>query len=666
MAANQTSGEQHVQEHYGDADPLLQVEHEFTAGTVEGASRRDFLKLAGFAFASTALSGCQRSPVQYALAPLAPTEEVVAGRSYDLASTCGGCGAGCGLLAKVRDGRPIKLEGNPQHPLSRGGLCAVGQASLLGLYDRLRLRYPLRDGRQATWHEVDQAVREQLAAARKQRGAVRFLTGSLTSPTTRYQVQQFLGTFADARHVVYDTRSCSAILDSHARTHGHRLLPHYHLDQAEVIVGFEADFLGTWLSPTEFTAAYQAGRSLEDPSPKPSYHVQFESRLSLTGSKADQRLVIAPGEVGLVMSHLATRLARKADVALDGGELPGPPVAEAFLDDLADRLWQARGRSLVLCGDDDDGKQALGNLLNHLLDNYGATVDLERPSHQGQGSDADVESLLQEIHNGNVAALFTYQCNPAHDLPAGEALANALRRVPLLVSLSERLDETAALATCVCPVPHYLESWSDAEPVDGLVSVVQPMIEPLGGTRSVLESLASWMGKPQAADDLLRTRWEQKVFPRWRGGGSFQDFWEHTLHDGFAEVAPEPAAARPFNADAVRLAPRVSSPLEGNYTLILYSKVGMPDASHAYNPWLHELPDPVSKVTWDNYACLSPATAAGLGVASGDVVRLEADGADGRQVVLELPAQVQPGQHDQVVAVALGYGSRLSERFASV
>ncbi|HQU43793.1 MAG TPA: 4Fe-4S dicluster domain-containing protein [Pirellulales bacterium] len=635
------------------------------------ATRRDFLMLAGFTFAGTALSGCAPSAVHYAVAPAVQPDELVPGRSYEYASTCAACPAACGLLVKVRDGRPIKLEGNPQHPLSLGGLCAPGQASLLGLYDRLRLRQPLHDGKPSDWHVVDENVRDRLDDIRKRGQAVRFLTGSLAGPTARGQFEQFLNMFADARHVVYNARSCSAILDAHAQTHGVRLLPHYQLEKAEVIVSFGADFLGTWLSPVEFTAAYQAARRLSDSTPRSSYHVQFESCMSLTGSKADRRLCVAPGEVALAMSHLATRLAEKAGAAIQSRELEPPPVSESFLDQLAERLWQSRGRSVVLCGSHDVQEQVLGNLLNHLLDNYGSTVDIERPSHQWQGNDAELAKLLREIQEGNVAALFISQCNPVHDLPDGEALADALRRVPLVVHCAERLDETAALARYVCPVPHYLESWSDAEPVSGLVSLAQPTIAPLANTRSLLESLAAWMGKPQKADELLRAHWEQHVFPRWRGGGTFQDFWEHTLHDGFAHVAPQldqpaPTAPRSFDMDAVRLVPRAGRPAEGTFRLVLYSKVGLPDASHAYNPWLHELPDPVSKITWDNYACLSPSTAAGLGMTSGDVVRLEVPTADGRPTVLELPVLVQPGQHDGVVAVALGYGSRLSHRFAKI
>jgi molybdopterin-containing oxidoreductase family iron-sulfur binding subunit len=677
-----------------------------------GFSRRDFLRLAGFALAGTALAGCQRAPVQHAVPLLVQPEGGVPGTAAHYASVCGGCSAGCGLLVKTRDGRPIKLEGNPEHPLSRGGLCAAGQASLLGLYDRHRLREPLREGRTVSWAEVDQAVRGQLQALRNQGRPVYFLTGSLVSPTTRALIRSFLATFPDGRrggrHVVHDPRSGSAILEAHARTHGGvRLQPHYHLDQADVIVSFDADFLGAWISPVEFTAAYQGGRRPQGTPPRMSYHVQFESRLSLTGSKADQRLAVPPGDIGLVMSHLAVGLAARAGVNLPAEPLEEPPIARRFLDHLIEMLWQSRRRSLVLCGSEDGALQVLANFLNHVLGNYGTTVDVARPAYQVQGNDADLEHLLGELRAGRVGALFVHQCNPVHDLPNGAALAEELRRVPLLVCCAERLDETERLARFVCPVPHSLESWGDAETVNGLVSLSQPVLAPLGNTRPLLESLAAWMGpppggRPQSAYDLLRSAWETEVFPRApvalaalgastvglagsppeqgphlaasalvsaranRGGRTFETFWNQTLHDGVARVTPRPVRVGNFNPSAVRLVPRASRPPAGTYSAVLYAKVGMPDASHAYNPWLHELPDPISKVTWDNYACLSPATAQQLGVQDGDVVRLEASEADGTSRVLELPAFVQLGQHDQVVAVALGYGSQLSERFADI
>ncbi len=646
-----------------DAGPgvLKTLADEFPEGGPRQFRRRDFLKATGFTLGVAFATGCSRAPVQRAIPLLSQPEEMVPGRALFYASTCGGCSAGCGLLAKVRDGRPIKLEGNPQHPVSRGGLCATGQANILGLYDSQRLQHPLKEGKRSSWAEVDREIQAGLASIRGDRGAVRFLSGTITSPTTRATIQEFLNGFPDARHIVYDPLSSSALLDAHEQTHGVRILPQFHFDKAEVIVSFDADFLGTWISPVGYTADYRAGRDLE--AKRGSYHVQFEPRMSVTGSKADRRFAVAPGEMGLLLTHLAQRIARKTGTAVPCDEPEtASSVGAAFLDELADRLWHARGRSLIVCGSNDLQQQLQSNYLNHLLGNYGSTLDVEKPSLQVQGSDKELGGLLAELQDGNVKALFVYGANPAFDLPGGDGLAGALRKVPLLVSFAQRVDETAALARYVLPEQHYLESWNDAEPVSGLVSVSQPTIHPLGDARSLVETIATWNGKPKSAYDLLREHWKADIFPRQKRESNFDAFWDRAVHDGFAEVEPLPIKSKEFNAQVARPILKAPRSETGAFALVLYPTVAMLDGRNAYNPWLHELPDPITKVTWDNYACIAPAAAQRLGVEDGDVVCL---GSSGGQV-FELPAYIQPGQQDQVVAVALGYGSKLSARFAKV
>lgn len=632
---------------------------EFADGGPRQFRRRDFLKATGFTLGVAFATGCSRAPVQRAIPLLSQPEEIVPGRSLFYASTCAGCSAGCGILAKVRDGRPIKLEGNPEHPVSRGGLCATGQASILGLYDSQRLQHSLKDGKKSSWAEVDREIQAEFANIRRDRGAVRFLSRTITSPTTRAAIQEFLKSFPDARHIVYDPLSNSALLDAHEQTHGVRVLPRFRFDKAEVIVSFDADFLGTWISPVEYTADYRAGRDLQ--TKRISYHVQFEPRMSVTGSKADRRLAVAPGEMGQVLTHLAQRVARRVGVPLTSSELEQCSVDSAFLDELADRLWHARGRSLIVCGTNDLQQQLLGNYLNHLLRNYGSTLDVENSSLQVEGSDRDLEGLVGELRDGKVRALVIYGVNPAFDLPGGDGLAGALQKVPLLVSLAQRMDETAALARYVLPDPHYLESWNDNEAVSGLVGVSQPTVHRLGDTRSVAETIAHWNGKPKPDYDILREHWKAAIFPRQKKESNFEAFWDRTVHDGFAAVQPLSIKPREFNAQAVRPFLKAQHPEKGTFALVLYSTVAMLDGRNAYNPWLHELPDPITKVTWDNYASISPAAAQRLGVVDGDVVRLESGGQ-----VFDLPACIQPGQQDQVIAVALGYGSRLSARFAKV
>ncbi|MBI3682662.1 MAG: 4Fe-4S dicluster domain-containing protein [Acidobacteria bacterium] len=631
----------------------------------EISPRRSFLRAAGFTFAGGLLAGCSRAPVERAIPFLEKPEAITPGRAYFYASACAGCTAGCGILAKVRDGRPVKLEGNPEHPLSQGRLCAVGQASILGLYDSARLKHPLKQSKPASWEQADREISESLAQISRNRRGIYLVSNTITSPTLRRQIGRFLDRFPGSRHVVYDPLSSSAILDAHLETHGARLLPRYRFHKAEVIAGFDADFLGTWISPVEFAAGYRAGRSPDGPDARFSYHVQFESRLSLTGAKADKRVVIAPHELTAALAHLAAILSAKANHTVKLSGFGPAPVPDALLAGLAERLWEARGKSLVICGSQDVRTQVITNFLNHLLGNYGATIDLDLPSHQRQGADRDAEALLARLKDGRVDALFFHGVNPVYELPGWDAVAQTIQRIALTVSLSGTLDETAELAHYVCPDHHPLESWGDSEAVSGIVTLVQPAIRPLGKTRSVVESLGAWMGESQSTYDQLRACWKQDVFPRQSDVRSFEEFWEQSVQDGFAKVPPARRQVAAFRMAAVgNLAGAARARQQGAYSLALYPKLAMLDGRHAANPWLQELPDPISKITWDNYACLSPAAAAALNVKDGDVIQVEAGNGSGRAV--EAPVLVQPGQHDRVVALALGYGRKVTERFARV
>jgi molybdopterin-containing oxidoreductase family iron-sulfur binding subunit len=600
--------------------------------------RRNFLKVAGFTLGVGALAGCQRAPLEKAIPYLSATEEITPGRAYWIASTCGACSAGCGVLVKCRDGRPIKIEGNPEHPISRGGLCAIGQASLLELYDSRRPRGPLAKGTTATWPEIDASIREALGVADGAR--VRILTGTVNSPSTIAAIDAFVAAHPGARHDQYDALSSSAILDAHEATHGARLLPRYRFDRADVILSVDADFLGTWISPVEHTAAWASKRRPAGAPPSMSWHVQLEPRMSVTGSKADERHRILPAEASVVLRAILARLeGTRADAKL--------PIAAAALDRIVERLSAHGGSSLVVSGSQRVPDQIAVNLINEHLGNYGATVDLAQPSRQRLGSDRAIARLIDELRATNVDVLIVAGANPVYDFAAQGELERLFRSVPMTIAIAETLDETASAATIVAPAPHYLEAWSDAEPVAGLISFTQPAIAPFFASRSVSESLSVWTGAPKPARDALRAALPASAEPQW---------FEKQLERGFVETVPAAAAPAVLARSALPAAPPEDA---SGLTLLLYPKVAIGAGRHAENPWLQELPDPITKVTWDNYASLSPAAAKRLDVEDGDVVRVEAGGE-----AIELPAHVQPGQHDRAVAIALGYGRAGTERFA--
>ncbi|NOY43297.1 MAG: 4Fe-4S dicluster domain-containing protein [Planctomycetes bacterium] len=626
-------------------------------------NRRRFLEAAGFSISLAALTGCGRAPVETALPfPIQPVG-AIPGRFQDYASTCAGCPTACGLLVGTRDGRPLKMEGLPEHPLSRGGLCAVGQALPIGLYDSHRLTGPLSAGKSSEWASVDQEIIQAFSQIKEQKKAVRFVTPTITSPTLQANIDAFLAQFENAKHVVFDAISSSAILDAHEQTHGVRVLPHYLLDKAKVLISFGADFLGTWISPVEFTAAWSSRRAPTEEYPEMSYHVQIESRMSLTGSNADRRVTIAPNEQHLVLSRLAHEVASLAGKPLENSPPLEGSLADTEIASLARKLWEARGESLVLCDSQDKATQVAVNLINHHLEGYGKTLDVKRPSNQRQGSDRDVQQLVEELEADQVGALLVADVDLLHDLASCQTLADAVGRIPLTISFSQREDEFASLAKFVCPDHHVLESWSDAEPIGGLISLAQPTIRPLRETRAVLESLAVWSDRPTTAYEALQSHWKKTIFPRRQKEASaqFVKFWEQSLREGFVEVEAAKSVVGDFKAGEVK--PLAQQTATGDFSLILYTKVSMPDSRHSHNPWLHELPDPISKVTWGNYVCVSPSDAKELGLVDGDIVKVSA-GDEGPQ--LELPALVQTGQHDGVLAIALAYGCKGTDRFAKI
>src|SRR5262245_54958886 len=327
-----------------------------------GVSRRSYLRAAGFRVAAATLSACSRAPVRSIVSSLAGTEGLAAGRAYHIATTCGGCPAACGVLAKCVDGRPVKLEGLPGHPVSAGGLCAVGQAQVLSLYDGKRLAAPLVAGAKVAWDAADAAVRGRIDAAN---GRVRLLTGTVHSPSTRAWIAEFEKRHG-AKHVAYDALSSSSIADAHRETHGVRALPRYRFDRARVIAAFGADFLGTWISPVEFTAQWRAGRALAPGAAASSKHWQVEARTSTTGLRADRRVRLAPWETADALAELHAAL---------GGSI----ASRAWVNELASELSAARGASLVVCDDAEAGAQAIVNAINERLGNYGAATDLAAP-----------------------------------------------------------------------------------------------------------------------------------------------------------------------------------------------------------------------------------------------------------------------------------------------
>ncbi|MBU2586055.1 MAG: 4Fe-4S dicluster domain-containing protein [Bacteroidetes bacterium] len=622
--------------------------------------RRTFLKLAGFTFAGAMVAGCQQGNVEKAIPYLIKPEEITPGLSYWYTTICSGCTANCGVLVKNRDGRPIKLEGNPDHPISKGGLCAVGQAMVLSLYDSKRLLNPLLQGKETDWETFDANLKSKLEEIKKSDGSVRFLSNTIISPTTNAAITKFLSQFKNSKHVVYDPLSNSAILDSHKVCFGTRVLPKFNFEKAEVIVSIDADFLATWISPVEFTNAYRSGRKLDGKNSKFSYHVQVESRVSLTGSNADKRISVSPNDYKDILLELINEVEKKAGVKKIN--IPIRSVLKTnFKTDLIDRLWKSKGKSLIICGLNDIQLQILTNYLNSLLENYGTTLNISFQSNQLNGNDKDLAELQNEVESGKVSALFIYGLNPAYDLPDAKTFSSKLNEIPVVVTFADRLNETAEVSNFICPEPHMLESWNDSEQIGGIISIQQPAIQPFGKVKSLTECLSSWSGQSQSSIEIIKEVWKKNYFKFQTKEKDFQKFWNEALQNGYAEYSSQKKNTPPFSISSLSFVKNDSNTNDSDFRLVLYPKLAILDGRHAHNPWLQELPDPVTKIVWDNYASVSQKTASEFNLLEGDVVYIQTSKGS-----LELPVHIQPGQHDKIVAVALGYGRKGTDRFTDI
>ena len=622
----------------------------------DGVSRRSFLEMLGYSSLALALTGC-RAPEQKIVPYLVQPVEFTPGVASWFASVCGGCSAACGTLVKVRDGRPIKLEGNPDHPLSQGGLCALAHGQIFGLYDPDRLRQPLIAGQAATWDQVDQQVVAKLAEIKQFGGKICVLTGPTTSPTSRAVIQQFLAQFGNGRHITYEAVSTDAIRRAHLRTHNVAAIPQYRFDKAKLVVSFGADFLGTWVAPMQFTRAYTKARELRDNQREMMRHVQFEAHMSLTGSNADTRIKVSPAEQQLALVYLARLITpdqNSSDVTIssfDSQQLN--PETRQALERLGKDLLRFHGNALVVSGSNNPDVQSIVNYVNYTIGSYGNTVDLTAPYRANDSSDADMTELVQQMNAGEIHALIVSGVNPAYDYFDSHVFANGLQKVSLKVSLNSSLDETSSLADYVCPQSHFLEAWDDVEPVRGTFSINQPTIAPLFQTRAYQETLLRWSGDSRSFHEVLRESWREKLFPQQKQYATFDQFWDQTLQSGYVAVQSASTTALAFKNDGfAEVMARLKAAIHPTASsLVLYQKTSIRDGQFANNPWLQELPDPITKITWENYACVSPAFAQESGIDEGRVVRIS-DGA----TAIKLPVHIQPGQHDRVIAVAVGYG----------
>ena len=602
-------------------------------------SRRDFLKYVGFSTAAASLAACE-GPVHKSIPYVVQPEQIIPGVADFYATSVFDGFDFAHVLVKTREGRPIKIENNKIEGAKFAPNARI-HASVLSLYDSMRLKEPKIGGSKASWNDVNAKVKASLAEARTSGKQVVVLTNTLASPSTEKLIAEFLAANPNSKHVIYDAVSSSAALDAFESVYGERALVDYDFSKASLIVSVGADFLGDWQGGG-YDAGYAKGRIPQQG--KMSRHFQMEANMTLSGAAADKRIPMSTADQRQALLKIYNIVTGAGNsVALD-------KKFDAEVTKAAQQLKAAGSNGVLVSGIDDKNAQLLVLAINQSLGSAALTANAPRLIRKG--SDAQVAQLLSDINAGNVHTLIMSGVNPVYTLPEGAAFAASLKKVKTSVAFSLKEDETASITTIAAPVPHYLESWGDVSFTKGTYALTQPTIRPLFNTLQFQDALLMWTGNSTSYYDYLRATASGVT-----GGAS----WNKILHDGIfvgASVASAGGSGADFNSAATTLA---ATKKAGGMELNLYTKTGLGDGQQANNPWLQEFPDPITRVSWDNYVTVSKADAINLGltneiVANGGLNGSYVNVTVGNSQLKMVPVIVQPGQAVGTVGLAVGYG----------
>jgi molybdopterin-containing oxidoreductase family iron-sulfur binding subunit len=626
---NEFAEELPTDEFLGDQDGL----------EASSTTRRDFLKYVGFTTAAATLAACE-GPVVKSIPYVVKPDDIVPGLADYYATTMADGFDFANILVKVRDGRPIKIEPNKE---AGGATNARVQASVLSLYDSLRIKGPRKQGQEISWEEAHAEISGKLNSLKDSGKTIALMTGTVNSPSTKKVVERFKEQFGNVRHVMYDAVSEDAALNAFEAVFGFRALPTYALDKADVIVSVGADFLMDWQGGG-CEKGYSKGRVPKNG--KMSRHIQFESNMTVTGANADKRIPVTPSEQRTVLVKLYQAVVNGI------ATMEASPINDA-VQAAARQLKNSGGKAVVLTGIQDTNAQLLAMAINNFLQSE--VVDYENARFQRQGNNQEVSALVEDMNAGKVGAIITWNTNPVYSLPNSDAFKAGLGNLDLSIAFAMHADETADAMEFNLATPHYLESWGDAEMSKGKFSLMQPTIQPLFNTRQFEDVVLSWAGETTSFYEFLQATWSNDIL----NGAS----WNKALHDGYfnTEVTTDPLTRNPIDATAAASALGGGGQADG-FELTLYTKVGMGDGQMANNPWLQELPDPITRTTWDNYLTVSRMDAESLGILNehvangalnGSVVSLTLNG-----TTVKVPAIIQPGQAKGSVGLALGYGRK--------
>ncbi len=617
------------------------VEDEFAPEVVGKVklARRDFLKLMGASLVLAGINACTRQPEEKIFPYVKAPEELIPGKPLYFATAVLNGGYANGVLVENHEGRPTKVEGNPQHPASLGSTDIFAQAAVLALYDPDRSQVVTNLGEISTWDAFVTAISTTLEGLRAKQGdGLRILTETITSPTLANQMQKLLAAFPAAKWHQYEPAGRDNAREGSRLAFGEYVETRYRFDQAEVIVSLDADFLIDLPGSLRYARDFAAKRRVHDGQKIMNRLYVVESSPSLTGTMADHRLPMRASEIEIFARHLLD--------AVEGRGTRSEGREAKWMAVLARDLQKHRGACLVVAGEHQPpAVHALAHTMNHALGSVGSTVIYTapveaNPTHQLQS----LRELTADMEAGKVEMLLMLGGNPVFNAPADLNFVGKLAKVKTRIHLSQHDDETSEWCQWHIPEAHLFETWSDARAYDGTVSIIQPLIAPLYGGKSAHEVLAVFTGQAgRSSHDLVRDYWKTQ-----RPSADFEKFWQTSLHDGLIAGTALPAKA----VELKSLLSGVQSPnSEGDIEIIFRPDPHIGDGRFANNGWLQELPKPLTKLTWDNAALVSPKMAERLALANDDVIELKHN-----ERTIKAPVWITPGHPDHAVTVNFGYG----------
>ncbi len=607
-------------------------------------TRRDFLKYVGFSTAAATLAACE-GPVIKSIPYVVQPDSIIPGVANYYATTIADGFDFANVLVKTREGRPIKIENNTLAG-ANGNANARVNASVLGLYDSLRVQGPMKDGEPISWSDFDAEVAQKLASLKGSGKEIVLLTQTFASPSTSKLIADFKENYGNVRHVVYDAISESAALDAYQSKYVERGLANYDFSQAATIVSIGADFLGDW-NGGGFDTGYSQGRIPTEG--KMSRHIQFESNMTLTGANADKRIPLTPSQQKVALAKLYSYVI--------GGSVSGdlPKPTDDAVREAASELKKAGSNGVLVTGIQDVNAQTVVLEINEALNSK--AFDPKTTIKTRRGNNKEVSNLIADMNAGKVGAIIMSGVNPMYTLPNASEFAEGLKNIDLSLTFSMKQDETSSLTKYIAAAPHYLESWGDVELKKGHFGLMQPTIRPLFNTKQFQDALLVWSGSDLSYNDYIKQVWNSDIL----NGASFNQALHDGVFKGNSSSSEELDSSEPSDSPSGDAARALASSVSSNgFELTLYSKVGMGDGQQANNPWLQEFPDPITRTSWDNYLTVSKADADELGLINEHVATGALNGSYAAVTVngktLTVPVMIQPGQAKGTAGLSFGYG----------